>query len=233
MHARSAASAGQAYTSLDRQRRSIRLRRRCAAVAASPQQRQRHQQQHRGGCGTSTCPTCLADGAGLRLAAMCSVLPRRQYGLPFPADPPDQPGLHADEQTIETMLSPEYWRQICPALTVDGASSGGKPGAAALHALEVDPAELAALRQLLDTEGHFSLAPDCFPWPTDLMERLARGVVQLMQNGWPAAFIAMYDEAWWVCNTIDALMTSVTGGNRNNMDFLAWYRAAEPASSSH
>ena len=37
------------------------------------------------------------------------------------------------------------------------------------------------------------------------------------------AFICMYDEAWWVCNAVDEMMQKVTGGNRNNMDFLAWY----------
>jgi hypothetical protein len=35
--------------------------------------------------------------------------------------------------------------------------------------------------------------------------------------------VRRYDEAWWVCHAVGQLMESVTGGNRNNMDFLAWY----------
>ena len=68
-------------------------------------------------------------------------------------------------------------------------------------------------------------------------DEVARGVVQLMQCGWPPAFLAMFDEAWALQAAIAAMMGQVTGGNRNNMDFLAWYidpgdgSAASPAAA--
>eukprot|EP01052_Picozoa_sp_SAG31_P068312 SAG31_NODE_27122_length_431_cov_0.710843_1_plen_64_part_01 len=56
---------------------------------------------------------------------MQSALPRRQYDLPFPTDPPPDSSLLADEQTIETMLSADYWRKMCPQLTVGGICATG------------------------------------------------------------------------------------------------------------
>lgn len=35
---------------------------------------------------------------------------------------------------------------------------------------------------------------------------LALGIVQLMQYGWPPAFIAMYDEAWQLAQEVSLLM---------------------------
>ena len=154
-------------------------------------------------------------------AASRGVLPRRQYGLPFPSDPPQSPGLSAEEQTIETMFSPEYWREVCPQLTVGGV--GGGCSHPAPPPLEVSDEELQQLHSLLDVEGYFTLPPSCMTWPEGFMVRLAVGVVQLMQCGWSPAFICMFDEAWFVCNAVDSMMQRVTRGNRNNMDFLAWY----------
>ena len=150
-----------------------------------------------------------------------SVLPRRQYGLPLPTGAPPEPGMLADEQTIETMLSSDYWRRVCPQLTVGGV--GGGQDQPPPPELVLSEADLVAVVKLLEVEGYFCLPPHCMPWASGLMEKLALGVVQLMQCDWSPAFIAMFDEAWWVCNAIDAMMQKVTGGNRNNMDFLAWY----------
>jgi hypothetical protein len=119
------------------------------------------------------------------------------------------------------MLSSDYWRRICPQLTVDGVGAGASESPPS--PLVVSDEDLHTLHKLLDDEGYFVLPPDCMPWATGLMEKLAVGVVQLMQCGWSPAFICMFDEAWWVCNAIDEMMQRVTGGNQNNMDFLAWY----------
>ena len=171
-----------------------------------------------------TAAVCAKNSMATAPAA--SVLPRRQYGLPFPSDAPPAPGLAADEQTIETMLSSEYWRRICPQLSVGGVGLSGGGAAAAQtppSPLAVSDDDLHTLHKLLDVEGYFTLPPHCMPWGAGLMEKLAVGVVQLMQCGWSPAFICMYDEAWWDCNAVDEMMQKVTGGNRNNMDFLAWY----------
>jgi hypothetical protein len=51
-------------------------------------------------------------------------------------------------------------------------------------------------------------------------------VVTLIQYGWPPSLLVMYDEAWAVVQQASGLMADATGGNRVNMDILAW---CEPA----
>ena len=55
------------------------------------------------------------------------------------------------------------------------------------------------------------------------MAKLAKAVVLLLQAGWSAAFVAMYDEVWELCAALGGLMAAVSGGNANNFDFLAWF----------
>ena len=110
-------------------------------------------------------------------AASSSVLPQRQYGLPFPSDPPQSRDLSVEAQTIETMFSPAYWRQICPQLTVGGV--GGGSSHPAPPSLEVSDEELQQLHSLLDVEGYFTLPPAAMTWPEGFMERLAVRVFKM------------------------------------------------------
>jgi hypothetical protein len=134
---------------------------------------------------------CASMAASVCGAQQRHLFPRRQYGLPQPSEAPRRPELCADEQTIETMLSADYWRLLCPDLHVDGASLSSSSNAAAPTPLEVDSADVAVLHGLLEREGYFTLDAPALGWPPGYMERLARGVVALLQHGWPAAFIAM------------------------------------------
>lgn len=53
-------------------------------------------------------------------------------------------------------------------------------------------------------------------------QRLAAAVVQLLQHGWPPAFLLVFDEVWAIIEHCRDMMTEVTG-NACNMDILAWY----------
>ncbi|KAF6257515.1 hypothetical protein COO60DRAFT_1223221 [Scenedesmus sp. NREL 46B-D3] len=48
-------------------------------------------------------------------------------------------------------------------------------------------------------------------------------VVSLIRHGWPPSLLVVYDEAWALVQQASALMADATGGNRVNMDILAWY----------
>lgn len=58
-------------------------------------------------------------------------------------------------------------------------------------------------------------------WDANL-DALADAVVTLVRHGWPPSFIIMYDEVWAMVQQASLLMAEATGGNRVNMDILAW-----------
>jgi hypothetical protein len=47
-----------------------------------------------------------------------------------------------------------------------------------------------------------------------------------MRYGWPPSLLVVYDEAWALVQQGSGLMADATGGNRVNMDILAWCAAA-------
>jgi hypothetical protein len=48
-----------------------------------------------------------------------------------------------------------------------------------------------------------------------------------MRYGWPPSLLVVYDEAWALVQQGSALMAGATGGNRVNMDILAWCVSAQ------
>eukprot|EP00439_Symbiodinium_sp_Y106_P087445 s228_g54.t1 len=57
-----------------------------------------------------------------------------------------------------------------------------------------------------------ALSPAQLSW-TAPVGRLALGVLQLEQHGWPATFIALYDEAWAMARDAGAVMREATGNS--------------------
>lgn len=55
-----------------------------------------------------------------------------------------------------------------------------------------------------------------------LVRALARGVEGLLRAGWPASFIVVFDEAWILVERASKVIAAATGGNRCNLDILAW-----------
>jgi len=76
-------------------------------------------------------------------------------------------------------------------------------------------------RARIDRDGYTELKAEQLQLGVRVRD-LALGIVQLMQYGWPPAFIAMYDEAWQLAQEVSLLMKGATG-NEINMDMLAWY----------
>ncbi|CAE7254472.1 unnamed protein product [Symbiodinium sp. CCMP2592] len=119
--------------------------------------------------------------------------------------------LHASAQTQESIFSASYWRQLCPELHVEDKSfqaevlaRDGRSVAAVSDCREV--------RARILEEGFAALSPAQLSW-TAPVGRLAQGVLQLEQHGWPATFIALYDEAWAMARDAGAVMREATGNS--------------------
>eukprot|EP00882_Tetradesmus_deserticola_P022370 GHRQ01024272.1.p1 GENE.GHRQ01024272.1~~GHRQ01024272.1.p1 ORF type:complete len:174 (+),score=80.30 GHRQ01024272.1:23-523(+) len=135
-------------------------------------------------------------------------------------DGPEHPNLHASHQTLKDLLQPSYWQALCPWLHCGDAALLGR-----LRALQLPQRRLADLKQQVDTAGVAQVSSQELPWfvePT----ALAAAVVSLIRYGWPPSLLVMYDEAWALIQQGSGLMADATGGNRVNMDILAWWAAA-------
>lgn len=50
-------------------------------------------------------------------------------------------------------------------------------------------------------------------WPSGLLERVARGILRLVEAGHTASFILIYDEVWYIQESIKSLLYTISGGN--------------------
>lgn len=130
-------------------------------------------------------------------------------------DDPD-PNLLASEQDLETLISPDYWRALCPKLHV--GDNNFLQRASKSMGLSLP---LSDLRSLLDRDGYFIVQPESLDWQVNLQD-MAEGVKRLVKHGWDPLFLAVYDEAWVMAGQLGPLIEQSTGGNLLNMDFLAW-----------
>mmetsp|Transcript_23882 Transcript_23882/g.38075 ORF Transcript_23882/g.38075 Transcript_23882/m.38075 type:complete len:398 (-) Transcript_23882:1229-2422(-) len=138
--------------------------------------------------------------------------------LPNPYDTTDcDPALMRDEQLLETLETPEYWHKVCPHLTVCQTDKGQAPRA---HEKEI----LSAKRLEFVQNGFFHMNRQDLNIQSDQqLDKLAAGVVRLMQYGWPASFIFIYDEAWEVIKNAQDNIRQATGGSQFIGDMYAWY----------
>jgi hypothetical protein len=146
--------------------------------------------------------------------------------LPSPSDPPPDPSLHARHATVERVIDPEYWRAICPGLSVDAADpatiapasfASAAPGTA-LHAL----GRAARDRVLRDGFAKLPAAPLRLRDVADV-RLLAASAIRLAQHGWNPSFLLAFDETWTVAAQLAEVVALVTGGNRLNFDALCWH----------
>lgn len=115
-------------------------------------------------------------------------------------------GLSAAEAT-----DIQFWRSLCPALTVEGAAP-------------VLPAALAnsgVWLERLREEGYIN-DPDVID--SRGVAQLRAGIQTLVDRGIPPAFAFVYDEFWLVFRSLDPFLQQVLGpGYRVLPDCWAWY----------
>ena len=121
------------------------------------------------------------------------------------------------EFTLHDALRREFWRELCPQLSVEGDP---KP----------PPVRLPPLADLLGTlahEGYLNI-PDVFP--ADPIARMRDGVAALHWRGIPPLFAFVYDEFWLAAAQLFPLVSAVLGEDYRvprRPTICAWY--VEPA----
>jgi hypothetical protein len=122
----------------------------------------------------------------------------------------------SDQQPfLETILDPEYWRDLNLNLTVTDEA----------ERLYVEPeifdlSTLQGVKERLCKEGYFHLESVFDP---NEMFWLALAIEALHQAGWPAAFIFIYDEVWQIFARLSHLMGAILGEDYAMIPLLwAW-----------
>lgn len=143
---------------------------------------------------------------------------------------PSPDDLTASAQTLTSATGAAYWRRLCPHLSVDGESEGDS-APAATAAAQVDLSDEAA--HAIATEilsNGFARVGDMAGADVSLptgqlphVSALADGVHAVVDAGWPASFVLMYDEAWAMLRAASAIVERASGGRLScNLDSLAW-----------
>ena len=115
--------------------------------------------------------------------------------------------------TTQKELTSDYWSNLMPHLSVlKKTASKTSTSTSTPTSTTIDHT-----RRLLN-EGYFTTQLNL---PPTLPAKLAQGITQLRNAGWPASFILMYDEAWELSNSASQIMSNLTT-NTNNGDMLAW-----------
>ncbi|GBG31989.1 Hypothetical Protein FCC1311_082142 [Hondaea fermentalgiana] len=135
--------------------------------------------------------------------------------------------MRADEQLMETLEDAAYWRKVCPHLHVGEHERVQEAAQAAKERVANWQTQAETKRGEFAENGFFHMTPqDLGLGEDDYLERihaLALGVVRLMQHGWPASFIFIYDEAWILVAGASARLEAATGGSGFIGDMYAWY----------
>lgn len=147
--------------------------------------------------------------------------------LPSPKEVADVPeDLLAEEQLMDTLEDGEYWRKICPHLHVGDEAFIQTAADRAKSAFAEWKSTGETKKDEFADNGFFHMTNQDLGLGEDYRERihdLALGVVRLMQHGWPASFIFIYDEAWALVAGASARLEAATGGSKFIGDMYAWY----------
>lgn len=112
--------------------------------------------------------------------------------------------------SIHEAGDPEYWRRLCPGLSIDGAAT-------APSACLPNPQSLV---EALKFEGYVN-EPAVFP--AEFVARLRDCVGLLAQRGIPPAFAFVYDEFWLSFFSLAPFLEAILGADYQTLPcFWAW-----------
>ena len=97
------------------------------------------------------------------------------------------------ESYLSRALDPDYWRRLCPGLSV-----GADRSPATLEGLALDASRTEAQLTKLRKEGYFQTEPVLDP---GVVSRMRAAVETLRSEQWPAVFAYVFDEFWQVVRT--------------------------------
>lgn len=116
----------------------------------------------------------------------------------------------------EEWSSPEFWRELAPALRIEDIDF-----LASLQLFAIDDATKQGLQGLMRKEGYFQLPP--VGWNLPLVEMVAL-VARLDAAGIPVPFAFLYDEFWALFIKLHQLIEPILGPGYLRMpDFWVWF----------
>eukprot|EP00457_Paulinella_chromatophora_P005618 gb/GEZN01005635.1/.p1 GENE.gb/GEZN01005635.1/~~gb/GEZN01005635.1/.p1 ORF type:complete len:456 (-),score=60.95 gb/GEZN01005635.1/:262-1629(-) len=140
------------------------------------------------------------------------------------SQPPEQKrenntrSLCLDEQGFEDLFSPQLWQDLCPFLTVTGLSKNSTEN----HELKLSTSGRDYKAEFVQN-GFFQWDASSEQTPYfQLIDRLARGVSTLVEQGYPATFIYAYEEAWELVRAYTPILQASNGGSEFLGDIFAW-----------
>jgi len=108
--------------------------------------------------------------------------------------------------SVDELTDPSTWLAICPFLTCSVTRSELDDGSS------INGQLIASAGRQMKSRGYFSVPPEQFDLKrTNLVELLARGVLELMKHGFPPLFILMYDESWLMTRIIQQFVPAACG----------------------
>lgn len=119
-------------------------------------------------------------------------------------------------QTLDKLATPEFWLSLNPEMTISDQPFLRPP-----LPLRAEPHDADRCVRQMKQEGYFKLDSVL---PAAEMERMARVIVKLVNEGFPPAFAYVYDEFWRVFRDLSPLATPIFGQHyRLVTNFWAWH----------
>ncbi len=119
------------------------------------------------------------------------------------------------EEWLERAASPDYWRALCPELTIGGAQVA--------PALEVNDALRTRLLGAMLDDGYFVLPSVLDPTP---MAAMAAAVERLSEANVPTSFLFVYDQPWQTSAWAGSILSTLLGADFRVVPGLWAWRVA-------
>ncbi|WP_167730514.1 phytanoyl-CoA dioxygenase family protein [Terasakiella sp. SH-1] len=114
----------------------------------------------------------------------------------------------------ERLLELSYWQELNPHLSVNDHPTFSPPIAFPTHQLD----------EISDTIHHDGYLHQGPVFASKSIQALRLGIENLVQHGWPAAFIYVYDEVWDLFHQLDEFLSHFLGDNFGLLPhFWAWH----------
>jgi len=118
----------------------------------------------------------------------------------------------------ERLLDLPYWKSLNPHLTISTHPDFSAPMAFSRQRLE-------GISDTLHHDGYLHQKP---VFDAERITALRKGIENLVQAGWPAAFIYVYDETWDLFHQLNGFLSHFLGDNYGLLPhFWAWHIAPE------
>jgi hypothetical protein len=109
-----------------------------------------------------------------------------------------------------------FWRSICPQLSI-----GESPFAPQMKPYAVTPSDVQKARQQVVEEGYFQA---CSVVPRQETRLIADAVRTVVNHGFPAPFVLVYDQVWQMLSRFENLLSPILGASYDaTLDVWIYY----------